>query len=113
MVLVGAMAASATIDTSKQGIGNRQACAAGPARPHAWLLRAGPPPNKTERGPSVRRQLIDVRSHVQLVPGHPANELPPIAYPSKEARDAALKTGMKEGMDQSFDRLDEYLRTTA
>ena len=36
-----------------------------------------------------------------------------ILYPSKEARDAALKTGMKDGMDQSFDRLDEYLRTVA
>jgi uncharacterized protein YndB with AHSA1/START domain len=36
-----------------------------------------------------------------------------ILYPSKEARDAALKTGMKDGMDQSFDRLDEYLRTMA
>lgn len=34
-----------------------------------------------------------------------------ILYPSKEARDAALKTGMKEGMSQSFDRLAEYLRT--
>jgi uncharacterized protein YndB with AHSA1/START domain len=32
-----------------------------------------------------------------------------ILYPSKEARDAALKTGMKEGMSQSFDRLNEYL----
>lgn len=48
MVLVGAMAASAIIDTSKQDIGNRQAYAAGPARPHAWLLRVGPPPNKTD-----------------------------------------------------------------
>jgi uncharacterized protein YndB with AHSA1/START domain len=36
-----------------------------------------------------------------------------ILYPSKEARDAALETGMKDGMDQSFDRLDEYLRTMA
>jgi uncharacterized protein YndB with AHSA1/START domain len=36
-----------------------------------------------------------------------------VLYPSKEARDAALQTGMKEGMDASFDRLDEYLRTTA
>jgi uncharacterized protein YndB with AHSA1/START domain len=36
-----------------------------------------------------------------------------ILYPSKQARDAALKTGMKEGMDQSYDRLDEYLRTLA
>jgi uncharacterized protein YndB with AHSA1/START domain len=32
-----------------------------------------------------------------------------ILYPSKEARDAALKTGMKEGMSMSFDRLNEYL----
>jgi uncharacterized protein YndB with AHSA1/START domain len=31
-------------------------------------------------------------------------------YP-KEARDAALQTGMKEGATQSFDRLAEYLRT--
>jgi uncharacterized protein YndB with AHSA1/START domain len=36
-----------------------------------------------------------------------------ILYASKEARDAALKTGMKDGMDQSFDRLDEYVRTMA
>jgi len=36
-----------------------------------------------------------------------------VLYPSKEARDAALKTGMKEGMSLSFSRLDEYLRTTA
>jgi uncharacterized protein YndB with AHSA1/START domain len=34
-----------------------------------------------------------------------------ILYPSKEARDAALQTGMKEGMDEGFARLDEYLRT--
>jgi len=33
-----------------------------------------------------------------------------ITYPTKEARDAALKTGMKEGSDQSFARLDEMLR---
>ena len=32
-------------------------------------------------------------------------------YPSKEARDAALKTGMKEGMDQGFARLDTLLET--
>jgi uncharacterized protein YndB with AHSA1/START domain len=32
-----------------------------------------------------------------------------VLYPSKEARDAALKTGMKEGMTQSYDRLEEYL----
>jgi uncharacterized protein YndB with AHSA1/START domain len=36
-----------------------------------------------------------------------------ILYPSKEARDAALKTGMKDGVVQSFDRLDECLRTMA
>jgi len=32
-------------------------------------------------------------------------------YPSKAARDAALGTGMKEGMSMSFDRLEEYLRS--
>ena len=32
-----------------------------------------------------------------------------ILYPSKEARDAAVQTGMKDGVSQSFDRLDEYL----
>jgi uncharacterized protein YndB with AHSA1/START domain len=36
-----------------------------------------------------------------------------VLYPSKEARDAALKTGMKDGMTQSFDRLAEYLRALA
>jgi uncharacterized protein YndB with AHSA1/START domain len=34
-----------------------------------------------------------------------------VLYPSKEAREAALKTGMKEGVSLSFDRLTEYLRT--
>ena len=34
-----------------------------------------------------------------------------VLYPSKEARDAALKTGMKDGVNQSFDRLAEYLAT--
>ena len=29
-----------------------------------------------------------------------------IAYPSKEARDAALRTGMKDGMDAGFARTD-------
>ena len=32
-----------------------------------------------------------------------------VLYPSKEARDAALKTGMKEGVAQSYDRLADYL----
>src|SRR5215207_160123 len=32
-----------------------------------------------------------------------------VLYPSKEARDAALKTGMQEGMALGFDRLAEYL----
>jgi uncharacterized protein YndB with AHSA1/START domain len=36
-----------------------------------------------------------------------------ILYPSKEARDAALKTGMKDGMTQSFDRLADYVRAMA
>ena len=30
-------------------------------------------------------------------------------YPSKEARDTALGTGIKDGMGMSFDRLDAYL----
>ena len=30
-------------------------------------------------------------------------------YPSKAARDAALGTGIKDGMGMSFDRLDAYL----
>ena len=34
-----------------------------------------------------------------------------VRYPSKEARDAALQTGMKEGASQSFDRLAEYLNS--
>ena len=34
-------------------------------------------------------------------------------YPSKEARDAALQTGMKDGASVSFDRLAEYLRRMA
>jgi uncharacterized protein YndB with AHSA1/START domain len=32
-------------------------------------------------------------------------------YPTREARDAALQTGMKDGATASFNRLDEYLRT--
>ncbi|MGH3937517.1 MAG: SRPBCC family protein [Pseudonocardiaceae bacterium] len=34
-------------------------------------------------------------------------------YPSKEARDAALQTGMTDGASVTFDRLDEYLKTMA
>src|SRR5262245_3738669 len=33
-----------------------------------------------------------------------------VLYPSREARDAALQTGMKEGASQSFDRLAEYVQ---
>jgi len=36
-----------------------------------------------------------------------------VLYPSKEARDAALQTGMQEGVSESFDRLAEHLRTMA
>lgn len=36
-----------------------------------------------------------------------------ILYPSKAARDAALETGMKEGMNESFIRLDKLLQTIA
>jgi uncharacterized protein YndB with AHSA1/START domain len=34
-------------------------------------------------------------------------------YPSKEARDAALQTGMTDGASVTFDRLAQYLRTMA
>jgi uncharacterized protein YndB with AHSA1/START domain len=34
-----------------------------------------------------------------------------VLYPSKEARDAAMQTGMRDGATQSFERLAEYLRT--
>jgi uncharacterized protein YndB with AHSA1/START domain len=34
-----------------------------------------------------------------------------VLYPSKEARDAVLETGMKDGLSTSYDRLAEYLRT--
>jgi uncharacterized protein YndB with AHSA1/START domain len=36
-----------------------------------------------------------------------------VLYPSKEARDAALKTGIKEGAAASFDRLQELLASLA
>lgn len=36
-----------------------------------------------------------------------------VTYPSKEARDAALKTGMKDGMDVSYARLDQLLKELA
>lgn len=36
-----------------------------------------------------------------------------ILYPSKEARDAAAATGMQDGADMSYARLDDYLRTIA
>ena len=34
-----------------------------------------------------------------------------MVYPSKEARDAALQSGMKDGASVTFDRLDKYLAT--
>lgn len=36
-----------------------------------------------------------------------------VLYPSTAARDAALETGMKDGVSVSMDRLDKYLRTMA
>jgi len=36
-----------------------------------------------------------------------------VLYPSKEARDAALKTGMREGVAASYVRLEEYLASMA
>ena len=35
-----------------------------------------------------------------------------IRYDSKEVRDAALKTGMTDGMELSYQKLDELLATT-
>jgi uncharacterized protein YndB with AHSA1/START domain len=32
-----------------------------------------------------------------------------MTYPTREARDAALQTGMKDGMEQSYARMDDYL----
>jgi uncharacterized protein YndB with AHSA1/START domain len=34
-----------------------------------------------------------------------------ITYPSREARDAALQTGMKDGLEQGYARLDALLTT--
>lgn len=34
-----------------------------------------------------------------------------ITYPSREARDAALQTGMKDGMETSYARMDRYIAT--
>jgi uncharacterized protein YndB with AHSA1/START domain len=34
-----------------------------------------------------------------------------ITYPSREARDAALQTGMKDGLEQGYARLDALLKT--
>ena len=36
-----------------------------------------------------------------------------VLYPSREERDAALKTGMQDGVSLSFDRLAEYLTSLA
>jgi uncharacterized protein YndB with AHSA1/START domain len=36
-----------------------------------------------------------------------------VLYPSKDARDAAMKTGMKDGASMSFDRLADHLRGMA
>jgi uncharacterized protein YndB with AHSA1/START domain len=36
-----------------------------------------------------------------------------VTYPNQEARDAALETEMKDGMDQGFARLDQLLGTWA
>jgi uncharacterized protein YndB with AHSA1/START domain len=36
-----------------------------------------------------------------------------VLYPSREARDAALETGMKDGVSLSFNRLAEHVRTMA
>jgi uncharacterized protein YndB with AHSA1/START domain len=62
----------------------------------------------------VGRRLARDDQHVDpLRGGRQDDDLPDGSLPSKEARDAALKTGMKEGVSVSFDRLAEYLRTLA
>jgi len=38
---------------------------------------------------------------------------PTVRYSSREARDAALQTGMASGMEMSYERLDELLKETA
>jgi len=35
-----------------------------------------------------------------------------ILYPSKEAREAAMQTGMTKGMEMTFDRFDQFLRSS-
>jgi hypothetical protein len=34
-------------------------------------------------------------------------------FPSRESRDAALRSGMEEGVSRSFDRLADHLATVA
>jgi uncharacterized protein YndB with AHSA1/START domain len=36
-----------------------------------------------------------------------------MTFPSREARDAALKTGMNDGAEESYQRLDRYVRSIA
>ncbi len=48
-------------------------------------------------------------THVLLEKNGKTHMTQTILYPSKEARDAALKTGMKSGANQSYDRLVAYL----
>jgi uncharacterized protein YndB with AHSA1/START domain len=46
--------------------------------------------------------LLSEKSGKTLITQH-------VRYPSKEARDAALNTGMQDGMSESFDWLEAYL----
>jgi uncharacterized protein YndB with AHSA1/START domain len=68
------------------------------------------PPERIVSTESWGGKWPDTLNTVTLSEGHGQTTLMlKILYPSKEARDAALQTGMKDGMAQSFNRLEEYL----
>jgi uncharacterized protein YndB with AHSA1/START domain len=68
------------------------------------------PPERIVSTESWGGKWPETRNTVTLSEEHGQTTLTlKILYPSKEARDAALQTGMKDGMAQSFNRLEEYL----
>lgn len=77
------------------------------------IVREFVPPERmvtTERWGPEWPETVNTVSFADAGPGHTTITLT-ISYPSKEARDAALKTGMKDGMESSFARLDGLLQT--